>query len=225
MLASCDQRTAAGRRDLAMLTLLARLGLRAGEVARLQLEDIDWRNGEIIIAGKGGRRDRLALRPMPAGRSPRGCKTGGPPGAGPLRVHPGPCPAVRAHRRRGHPGGGRGLAASRAGHHRRPPAAAHRGHADARRRRVAGRDRAGAAPCPPAHDGGVREGERRGPAEAGAAVAGTVIVTRLRASRWPATWTCVAAWGSACSGKTSCSASSSPGSKTAAPPRLPRQTH
>jgi integrase/recombinase XerD len=46
LLASCDQRTAAGRRDFAMLTLLARLGLRAGEVAALALEDIDWRAGE-----------------------------------------------------------------------------------------------------------------------------------------------------------------------------------
>jgi integrase/recombinase XerD len=63
LLASCDQRTPVGRRDLAMLTLLARLGLRAGEVAGLTLEDIDWRSGEITIAGKGGRRDRLPLPP------------------------------------------------------------------------------------------------------------------------------------------------------------------
>ena len=64
LLASCDPQTAVGRRDLAMLTLLARLGLRAQEVARLTLDDIDWRSGEISIAGKGGRRDRL---PLPAG--------------------------------------------------------------------------------------------------------------------------------------------------------------
>lgn len=63
LLASCDTGTPAGRRDLAMLILLARLGLRAGEVAALRLEDIDWRNGEINIAGKGGRRDRLPLPP------------------------------------------------------------------------------------------------------------------------------------------------------------------
>ena len=63
LLASCDRSTPAGRRDLAMLTLLARLGLRAGEVAALKLEDIDWRNGEVAIAGKGGRRDRLPLPP------------------------------------------------------------------------------------------------------------------------------------------------------------------
>lgn len=82
LLASCDRSTANGRRDLAMLTLLARLGLRAGEVAALRLEDIDWRAGEIIVCGKGSRSERLPLpadagepvaaylregRPVPAG--------------------------------------------------------------------------------------------------------------------------------------------------------------
>jgi integrase/recombinase XerD len=41
--------------------VLARLGLRAGEVARLSLDDIDWRAGEIVVHGKGGRQDRLPL--------------------------------------------------------------------------------------------------------------------------------------------------------------------
>ena len=63
LLASCDREAADGRRDLAMLTLLARMGLRAGEVAALGLDDIDWRCGEITIAGNGNRRDRL---PLPA---------------------------------------------------------------------------------------------------------------------------------------------------------------
>jgi integrase/recombinase XerD len=63
LLASCDRSTANGRRDLAMLTMLARLGLRAGEVAALTLEDIDWRAGEIIVRGKGSRSERL---PLPA---------------------------------------------------------------------------------------------------------------------------------------------------------------
>ena len=58
---SCDTSTAIGRRDAAVLSLLARLGLRAGEVARLALDDIDWRAGELRIAGKGGRADRLPL--------------------------------------------------------------------------------------------------------------------------------------------------------------------
>jgi integrase/recombinase XerD len=68
MLASCDRRTATGRRDFAMLTLLARLGLRAGEVAALTLDDIDWRAGQITVSGKGSRRERLPL-PADAGEA------------------------------------------------------------------------------------------------------------------------------------------------------------
>jgi len=63
LLASCDRHTLAGARDFAILTVLRRLGLRAGEVAALQLGDIDWRHGEIAVRGKGGRRERL---PLPA---------------------------------------------------------------------------------------------------------------------------------------------------------------
>jgi site-specific recombinase XerD len=63
LLASCDRRTTFGRRDHAVLTLLARLGLRAGEVAALSLDDIDWRAGELVIRGKGRRQERL---PLPA---------------------------------------------------------------------------------------------------------------------------------------------------------------
>lgn len=61
MLASCDRRTRAGRRDFAILTTLIRLALRIGEVAVLQLEEIDWRAGEIVIHGKGKRVERLPL--------------------------------------------------------------------------------------------------------------------------------------------------------------------
>ena len=50
-----------GRRDLAVVTLLARLGLRAGEVARLKLDDVNWRAGEIVVVGKGPRLERLPL--------------------------------------------------------------------------------------------------------------------------------------------------------------------
>ena len=63
LLASCDQSKPDGRRDYAMMLLLARMGLRAGEVAGLQLGDIGWRHGEITILGKPNRRDRL---PLPA---------------------------------------------------------------------------------------------------------------------------------------------------------------
>jgi integrase/recombinase XerD len=61
LLASCDRRRTVGCRDYAILLLLARLGLRAGEVAGLTLEDIDWHSGELLVSGKGGRNDRLPL--------------------------------------------------------------------------------------------------------------------------------------------------------------------
>ena len=61
LLASCDRRTRLGRRDYAMLMLLARLGLRAGEVASMSLDDLGWRAGELTVHGKGGRDDRLPL--------------------------------------------------------------------------------------------------------------------------------------------------------------------
>ena len=63
LLGACDRRRALGRRDHALIILLLRLGLRAGEVARLRLDDIDWRAGELVVRGKGGREDRL---PLPA---------------------------------------------------------------------------------------------------------------------------------------------------------------
>lgn len=61
MLAACDRTTAVGRRDFAILMMLSRLGLRACEVARLQLSDIDWRAGELIVRGKQDRHERLPL--------------------------------------------------------------------------------------------------------------------------------------------------------------------
>jgi len=63
LLGSCDRGTPVGRRDYAILTVLARLGLRAGEVAGLELDDVDWRAGEILVRGKGNRAERL---PLPA---------------------------------------------------------------------------------------------------------------------------------------------------------------
>ncbi len=58
---SCDRRSTIGRRDYAVLLLLARMGLRAKEVAALSLEDVDWREGIVFIRGKGGREDRMPL--------------------------------------------------------------------------------------------------------------------------------------------------------------------
>lgn len=63
LLSSCDRRRNVGRRDLAILMLLVRLGLRAGEVAALTLDDVDWRAGELVVRGKGRRDERL---PLPA---------------------------------------------------------------------------------------------------------------------------------------------------------------
>jgi len=61
VLKACDRRTASGRRDYAILLLLARLGLRAGEVVALQLDDLNWRAGEILVRGKGLFHDRMPL--------------------------------------------------------------------------------------------------------------------------------------------------------------------
>ena len=61
VLAACDRQTAMGRRDYAILLLLARLGLRAGEVAALTLDDLDWQAGWITVRGKGGRVCQLPL--------------------------------------------------------------------------------------------------------------------------------------------------------------------
>lgn len=61
LVASCDRSTPVGLRDRAMLMLLSRLGLRAGEVARLRLDDLMWSTGDVVVAGKGGRVDRLPL--------------------------------------------------------------------------------------------------------------------------------------------------------------------
>ncbi len=61
VLAMPDRTTGKGRRDYAILLLLAKLGLRASEVLLLELGDLRWRSGEILIRGKGGRRDILPL--------------------------------------------------------------------------------------------------------------------------------------------------------------------
>lgn len=61
LLGAFDRRTTAGRRDFAMTLMMVRLGLRAGEVRCLGLDDIDWRAGELVIRGKGPRVERLPL--------------------------------------------------------------------------------------------------------------------------------------------------------------------
>jgi site-specific recombinase XerD len=61
LLGSCDHSDLVGVRDYAMLMLVARLGLRSAEVARLQLGDIDWRAGQIILRGKACRQEGMPL--------------------------------------------------------------------------------------------------------------------------------------------------------------------
>jgi site-specific recombinase XerD len=63
LLASINRHSALGRRDYAILLLLARLGLRGGEVARIELEDVDWKAGSVSVRRKGGQHSIL---PLPA---------------------------------------------------------------------------------------------------------------------------------------------------------------
>jgi integrase/recombinase XerD len=78
LLAGCERQTPVGLRDYAVLSLLARLGLRGAEAAGLQLGDIDWRAGEVAVRGKGSRVERLPL-PATAGQALAGWLTGGRP--------------------------------------------------------------------------------------------------------------------------------------------------
>jgi integrase/recombinase XerD len=136
LLASCDLGRADGRRDYAMMLLMARMGLRAGEVAGLRLDDISWRHGEVTILGKPNRRDRLPL-PAEAGQAIATYLKDGRP-----------CTAldrsvfirIKAPHR-GLTSGGVTQAVSsgeagRAGRGARAPAAAQRRHRDARRGRA-----------------------------------------------------------------------------------------
>jgi site-specific recombinase XerD len=68
LLDSCDRGTSTGQRDHAILLLMARLGLRAGEVVSMTLDDLDWECGEIVVRGKGQKVARLPL-PSNVGRA------------------------------------------------------------------------------------------------------------------------------------------------------------
>jgi integrase/recombinase XerD len=61
LIASCDPASPVGRRDRVILLLLARLGLRAGDIVQLQLDDIDWKGSRIVVSGKGRRQTPLPL--------------------------------------------------------------------------------------------------------------------------------------------------------------------
>lgn len=61
LLNTCDRSTPVGVRNFAMMMLVARLGLRSIEVARLELRDVDWRAGDLVVRGKARRHDRLPV--------------------------------------------------------------------------------------------------------------------------------------------------------------------
>jgi integrase len=75
VLDSCNRASATGRRDYAILMMLAKLGLRADEVATLALDDIDWRSGEMRVHAKGRQANSLQTERPPA-RLPRGIVNG-----------------------------------------------------------------------------------------------------------------------------------------------------
>jgi integrase/recombinase XerD len=81
LLDSCDHNTAKGSRDFAILTVLIRLGLRVGEVAALDLDDIDWSGGTVLVRGKANRLERLPL-PTDVGQAVASYLTTGRPGGG-----------------------------------------------------------------------------------------------------------------------------------------------
>src|ERR1700730_1145188 len=61
LIASCDRSSSMGKRDRAVLLLLARLGLRAGDIVQMRLGDIDWKNAWVHVSGKGRCQTRLPL--------------------------------------------------------------------------------------------------------------------------------------------------------------------
>jgi len=69
VLGRCDEGTLIGKRDRAILLLLVRLGLRAGEVAGLTLDDIDWRHGHLLVRATKSRRERKLPLPDEVGRA------------------------------------------------------------------------------------------------------------------------------------------------------------
>jgi len=85
LLASIDRHTAIGRRDYAIVLLLARLGLRSGEVAFLELEDIDWDAGQVSVRGKRDQRTALPL-PRDVGAAIAAYLRGGRPRSASRRV-------------------------------------------------------------------------------------------------------------------------------------------
>ena len=172
LLDACDRSRPSGLRDLAILTLLARLGLRSGEVAALQLGDIDWRAGEIVVRGKARCQDRLPLT-VEAGEAVAGYLQGRP---SPLAVPGGDldlvCALPRDPSQLDHPGGLPRLPAGRAAPGGRAPAASRAGQRDAAPGQRPGRDQPGAPAPGPGHHLGLCQGGPGRAADRGPPVAG-----------------------------------------------------
>ena len=175
--------SALGRRDYAIIILLLRLGLRRGEVAGLTLDDIDWRAGELVVRGKGGREDRLPL-PADVGEAiaaylrrgrPRERPAGGVPARPRRRMMPIASGTVASTVRRAC----RRAGIAEVGSHRlRHTAACEMVQAG----RSARADRAGAAASEPAEHRDLRARGRRAAAAAGGAVAGRCAAMSALAS-------------------------------------------
>ena len=180
LLAAPDTGTAAGRRDRAILLVLARLGLRGGEVAALRLADVDWRAGEVVVRGKASRVERLPLpsevgealaRYLTSARPRCACPALFVTARAPYQALTGTC--IRAIV-------GRACATGRSAAAGRAPAPPHPGHGAAAGGGAPGRRRSGAAPPQPVEHGHLREGRPRGAARAGPAVAGRDAMTTIR---------------------------------------------
>ena len=181
---SCDRSTAIGRRDRAVLLLLARLGLRACEIIRLPLDDVDWDQAHCAFAARAGGRACCRCRPMSARPSPRTCSTAGRP------ARTGTCSFARWRRSAVCCEGSDGVGsivryALRAGQGRRAasglasvPPCPGRSHAAARR--LAARDRRGAAPPQPAVHQHLRQGGSRRSANPGHGLARRCAMNTLR---------------------------------------------
>ncbi len=168
LLGSCDRRRSMGRRDYAVLLVVLRLGLRAGEVAALTLADLDWRAGEIVVHGKGRRVDRLPL-PADVGEAIAAYLRRGRPRTARREVFLRAVAPIAPLSRRGvlvdrAPR----LRAGRADTGGRAPAAAHAGLRDGPRRGPAARDQPGAAPSQPGQHRHLRPGR-----------------TSISSGRWP----------------------------------------
>ena len=162
LLASCDDTARRGCRNIAILTLLVRLGMRSGEVAKLRLDDVDWRAGEIIVRGKANSTERIPLAP---GRRPRRgpVSPAWPPGQRPGAdsICQNQSSSSPPHFLRREQRGGRCRQAGRPRANLCAPAEAHGRHADVAGWGVVVGDRPTPASPPCFDDGDLRQGRPR----------------------------------------------------------------